>query len=69
MLQEVSELLGGKISTEDEAEVEDELRALEAELGPKEQTLPTVPNDKVPVPVQKESEPAPVQEERQAIPA
>lgn len=68
--QEVSELLGNKMSSEDEAEVEDELAALEAELGGKEQaqTLPSVPNAKLPE-AQKVSDPAPAQEERQAIPA
>jgi charged multivesicular body protein 6 len=59
------------MSNEDEAEVEDELAALEAEMGGKEQaqTLPSVPNAKLPEAAQKNTEPAPVQEERVAIPA
>ncbi|KAH7320257.1 Snf7 family [Stachybotrys elegans] len=44
--KEVSEMLGGRISNQDEEEVEDELAALEAEMaGP--QQLPTVPNDQL----------------------
>ncbi|KAK0389855.1 hypothetical protein NLU13_3428 [Sarocladium strictum] len=69
--KEISELLGSKMSTEDEAEVEDELAALEAEVGGKEQTqtLPSVPSAELPEAAQREPKPAAVQEERQAIPA
>ncbi|KAK7746895.1 Vacuolar protein sorting-associated protein 20 [Cytospora paraplurivora] len=46
---EVSEMLGGKISNQDEDEVEDELAALEAELiEPQTQPLPNVPNTELP---------------------
>lgn len=43
-------MLGGKISNQDEEEVEDELLALEAEL--KQEPLPEVPTNKLP-PAQK----------------
>ncbi|KAK3321192.1 Snf7-domain-containing protein [Cercophora scortea] len=48
--QEVSEMLGGRISNQDEEEVEDELAALAAEMAPKskqqeqQQPLPSVPD-------------------------
>lgn len=45
-VQEVSEMLGGKISNQDEEEVEDELLALEAEL--KQEPLPEVPTNELP---------------------
>lgn len=67
--QEVSELLGSKISTEDEAEVEDELAALEAEVAGKEQQLPSVPNTNLPKLREQTKVEAPVEEERQAVPA
>ncbi|KXJ97152.1 Snf7 family protein [Microdochium bolleyi] len=45
--QEVSEMLGGRISNQDEEEVEDELAALEAEVnGPA--VLPNAPNKPLP---------------------
>ncbi|KAI1330535.1 Snf7-domain-containing protein [Xylariaceae sp. FL0255] len=45
--QEVSEMLGGRISNQDEDEVEDELQALEREVnGPA--PLPEVPNSVIP---------------------
>ncbi|CEJ93915.1 Putative SNF7 family protein [[Torrubiella] hemipterigena] len=47
--QEISDMLGGRISNHDEEEVEDELAALEREiLGSKEPKLPTVPNSQLP---------------------
>ncbi|KAL2255813.1 hypothetical protein VTK26DRAFT_2676 [Humicola hyalothermophila] len=50
--QEVSEILAGRISNQDEEEVEDELAALEAEVGGKssvqEQQLPSVPDTQLP---------------------
>ncbi|PHH62762.1 hypothetical protein CDD81_6750 [Ophiocordyceps australis] len=45
--KEVSDLLGGRISNQDEEEVEDELAALQAELADPHQ-LPSVPNAHVP---------------------
>lgn len=45
-------MLGGRISTQDEDEVEDELEALEREMAPpsKDETqLPTVPDANLPV--------------------
>jgi charged multivesicular body protein 6 len=64
--QEVSEMLGGRITNQDEEEVEDELAALEAEVnGPA--VLPNVPVTKLPTTPVAETEPAPArvrQEER-----
>ena len=48
-LQEVSEMLGGRISNADEDEVEDELAALEAEMSTTA-PLPNVPDTELPVP-------------------
>ncbi|KAK9782905.1 putative Charged multivesicular body protein 6 [Seiridium cardinale] len=71
MKQEISEMLGGRITNQDEEEVEDELAALEAEInGPTK--LPDVPNNKLPEAPQAEPEPARSkqrQETREAIPA
>jgi charged multivesicular body protein 6 len=67
--QEISDMLGGRMTNQDEEEVEDELAALEAEVanvGEREQQLPTVPSDRLPARVQ---EPATQQPEREAIPA
>ncbi|KAK4139826.1 Snf7 family [Dichotomopilus funicola] len=54
--QEVSELIGGRISVQDEEDVEDELAALESEVAKKQdvqqqqqQSLPSVPNTQLPV--------------------
>ncbi|KAK5660772.1 hypothetical protein OQA88_12139 [Cercophora sp. LCS_1] len=50
--QEVSEMLGGRMSNQDEEEVEDELAALERELNGREealqQPLPSVPDTQLP---------------------
>ncbi|GFP56503.1 charged multivesicular body protein 6 [Trichoderma asperellum] len=46
---EISEMLGTRITAQDEEEVEDELAALEAEMSGVNQKLPTVPNAKLPV--------------------
>ncbi|KAM0248675.1 hypothetical protein ACHAQJ_009349 [Trichoderma viride] len=46
---EISEMLGTRISAQDEEEVEDELAALEAEMSGVNQKLPTVPNAQLPV--------------------
>lgn len=46
---EISEMLGTRITAQDEEEVEDELAALEAEMSGVNQKLPTVPNVKLPV--------------------
>lgn len=67
--QEVSEMLGGKISNQDEDEVEDELAALEAEMKGTEH-LPRVPDTKLPSrPESAERLPAKAQQEpeRQAM--
>jgi charged multivesicular body protein 6 len=77
--QEVSELLGGKITNQDEEEVEEELAALEAEEAARA-TLPEVPTKEPPSRVATDpdsmpkvpnmTEPIePQQPERQAIPA
>ncbi|KEZ46120.1 hypothetical protein SAPIO_CDS0979 [Scedosporium apiospermum] len=47
--QEVSDMLGGKITAQDEEEVEDELAALEAEVAGKTAVLPNVPDSRLPV--------------------
>lgn len=68
-------MLGDKISNQEEDEVEDELAALEAELGDRDQTtlgsgsLPSVPDTALKGDsTHTGPEPAPVQhEERQAI--
>lgn len=74
--REVSEMLGGRISNQDEDEVEDELAAMEAEaqgLRAAHDKLPDVPDAKLPeqpVPEQTvpEEEPeAPVRQTRQAM--
>ncbi|KUI67237.1 Charged multivesicular body protein 6 [Cytospora mali] len=69
---EVSEMLGGKISNQDEDEVEDELAALEAELSePQSQPLPNVPDTELPTQeTEPERQPAKVKQkklERQAM--
>ncbi|RFU80841.1 snf7 family [Trichoderma arundinaceum] len=46
---EISEMLGTRITAQDEEEVEDELAALEAEMSGVNQTLPSVPNARLPV--------------------
>lgn len=48
--QEVSEMLGGRISNQDEDEVEEELLALEAEVAAKNQPVPVPPVPQVPLP-------------------
>lgn len=50
--KEISEMLGGRISNQDEEEVEDELAALEAEMAPAPQAgvvqpLPNAPNSEL----------------------
>lgn len=63
-------MLGGKISNQDEEEVEDELLALEAELK-KDEPLPEVPVDELPAPKNELEEPQPEvrqkEPERQAM--
>jgi charged multivesicular body protein 6 len=68
--QEVSDMLGGRITNQDEDEVEEELAALEAAVrGPTK--LPDVPDNKLPDTVVSEPEPEPVAErqpeQREAI--
>jgi charged multivesicular body protein 6 len=55
--QEISEMLGGKITNQDEEEVEEELAALEAELAPAPK-LPNAPDTQLPIkePAQKDQE-------------
>lgn len=74
ILQEISEMLGERITNQDEEEVEDELAALAAEVnGPAK--LPDVPDTKLPDAPQTEPEQEPVKaqerqaETREAIPA
>ncbi|RMJ19745.1 hypothetical protein BHE90_006865 [Fusarium euwallaceae] len=62
--QEVSDMLGGRISNQDEEEVEEELLALEAEVA---QELPSVPIAQPPVAEQRQEEEA--QAERRKQPA
>ncbi|KXH44691.1 Snf7 family protein [Colletotrichum simmondsii] len=59
--REVSEMLGGRISVQDEEEVEDELAALEASVAAEEAVrnppkLPKVPDTKLPTPQGEEEE-------------
>ncbi|KEY69539.1 hypothetical protein S7711_02074 [Stachybotrys chartarum IBT 7711] len=65
--QEISDMLGGKISTQDEEEVEDELAALEAEVAGVGRELPTVPNDRLPEAERNAESQAERQPERQAM--
>ncbi|PNY29253.1 SNF7 family protein [Tolypocladium capitatum] len=67
--KEVSEMLGGRISNQDEEEVEDELDALQAELAGEGHELPSVPNARLPESErQAEQQPARTrQTERQAM--
>lgn len=50
--QEVSEIIAGRISVQDEEDVEDELAALEAEVAKKDEAgverLPNVPDTQLP---------------------
>lgn len=71
---EVSEMLGGRISNQDEDEVEDELAAMEAGIrGPAApERLPEVPSDKLPQRVQQQQQQQvpdeePVRETRQPM--
>jgi len=58
-LQEISELLGGAMSNQDEDEVEDELEALEKEVnGPAQVQLPDAPTQKLPETASPEEETA-----------
>lgn len=62
-------MLGGRISNHDEDEIEDELRALEAELR-RDEPLPNVPDTLLPEREQEAPQPAPVEQkepERQAM--
>jgi charged multivesicular body protein 6 len=62
--QEISEMLGGKISNQDEDEVEEELEALEAELTG---VLPEVPSTELPQKVRAEAREKWKEEARQAM--
>lgn len=68
---EVSEMLGGRISNHDEDEVEDELAAMEAQIrrpeAPVREDLPSVPNATLPEHEQRVPEEEPVRETRQAM--
>ncbi|EPE03181.1 snf7 family protein [Ophiostoma piceae UAMH 11346] len=67
--EEVSEMLGGRMSNADEDEVEDELAALEAEMAPRQPagriSLPSAP-DTQPLSRPADAEPDTAQEEPQA---
>lgn len=74
--REVSEMLAGRITNQDEDEVEDELAALEAEAAAAKEpvappVLPNVPDSKLPTTPDAEPEPARERqaEQREAIPA
>jgi charged multivesicular body protein 6 len=62
--QEISEMLGGKISNQDEDEVEEELEALEAELTG---VLPEVPSTELPQKVRAEAREKRKEEARQVL--
>ncbi|KHN99234.1 SNF7 family protein [Metarhizium album ARSEF 1941] len=66
--QEVSDMLGGQISNQDEEEVEDELASLQAELAGEAQQLPSVPNAQVPI-SETQAEEEPAREARQMLAA
>ncbi|KAG5974829.1 hypothetical protein E4U55_008042, partial [Claviceps digitariae] len=55
---EVSEMLGGQISNQDEEAVEEELAALQAELSEQGHELPSVPHAQVPIRERSREEPA-----------
>ncbi|KAJ0159234.1 Charged multivesicular body protein 6 [Colletotrichum tanaceti] len=69
---EVSDMLGGRISVQDEEEVEDELAALEASVvaedaarnPPRQHKLPTVPDTELPVSDATEEEEEPAAQQR-----
>ncbi|KAK2061610.1 Snf7 family protein [Colletotrichum caudatum] len=70
--KEVSDMLGGRISVQDEEEVEDELAALEASVAAEDAArnparrdkLPAVPNTELPVPGPAEEEEEPAAQQR-----
>jgi charged multivesicular body protein 6 len=62
--QEISDMLGDKISNQDEDEVEDELEALEAEVTG---VLPSVPTTKLPAKERAEKREKAREEQRQAM--
>ena len=66
---EVSEMLGGRISNQDEDEVEDELAAMEAGIRePAPERLPEVPSDRLPERQQQEvPDEEPLRETRQPM--
>ena len=67
-MQEISDLLGSRMTAEDEAEVEDELEALEKEMGAKNGELPTVPSTGLhESPKVSEPEPEPQREEERPM--
>jgi charged multivesicular body protein 6 len=59
-------MLGGRISVQDEDDVEDELEALEAEMAKPNEELPAVPSANIPVHA-RETEPEPRKEEERAM--
>ncbi|KAK4063215.1 uncharacterized protein Triagg1_9600 [Trichoderma aggressivum f. europaeum] len=67
---EISEMLGSRITAADEEEVDEELAALEAEMSGVNQKLPTVPSAQLPVserPAEQEEEAQENRPERQAM--
>jgi charged multivesicular body protein 6 len=64
LIQEISEMLGGKISNQDEDEVEEELEALQAELTG---VLPEVPSTELPPKVRAEAREKWKEKARQAM--
>lgn len=62
-------MLGGRISNQDEDEVEDELAALQAEVAGGAQELPSVPSARLPQAEAEEPAAAATRPERQAMPA
>ncbi|KFH40704.1 Charged multivesicular body protein-like protein [Hapsidospora chrysogenum ATCC 11550] len=64
--KEISDMLGGRISAQDEDDVEDELEALEAEMAKPNEELPAVPSANIPVHA-RETESEPRKEEERAM--
>lgn len=66
--QEVSEMLGGRLTAQDDEEVDEELEALEAEMASRNKAqapeLPSVPSAKLPEQREAASEPEPRREEQ-----
>jgi charged multivesicular body protein 6 len=66
-VQEISDMLGGRISNQDEEEVEDELAALEAEMSGVAEDMPSVPNAQLPLSQRESEQPQAERRKQQAM--